>query len=88
MYNKNMKTISTTEARKKIGILIGFINETNGIIAIGRRDKPEAILMKYPSTYDKRFSDVANINAFSGSFDFLKNEPEIYTANDLKKKNV
>ncbi len=83
-----MKTVSTTEARKKIGILVGFVKETNGVVAIGRRDKPEAILMKYPSAYDKRFSDVANINAFSGSFDFLKNEPEIYTANDLKIKYV
>lgn len=31
------------------------------------------------------FSDITNINAYSNSFDFLKNEPDLYTISNVKK---
>jgi len=31
------------------------------------------------------FSDITNINAYSNSFDFLKNEPDSYNIFDIKK---
>ena len=35
--------------------------------------------------YNHKFSDITNINAYSNSFDFLKNEPDIYGLSDIKK---
>lgn len=32
-----------------------------------------------------QISDITKINASSSSFDFLKEEPDIYSINDLKK---
>lgn len=80
-----MKNISTTVARKNIKTLIDLVRETGDVIAIGRHNMPEAILMRYPQNYNKRFNDITNINTNSESFAFLKNEPDIYSRVDLKK---
>lgn len=83
-----MKTISTTQARKDIGRLITSVRETGAVVVIGRRDAPEAVLMKYPSAYSAEVTDITNVNAYSESFSFLAQEPELYTAKDLKKRYV
>ena len=83
-----MKTISTTQARKDIGRLITSVRETGAVVVIGRRDAPEAVLMKYPSAYSAEVTDITNVNAYSESFSFLTQEPELYTAKDLKKRYV
>ena len=36
--------------------------------------------------YDKNMNEITNISANSKSFDFLANEPELYSVSDLKKK--
>jgi len=81
-----MRTISTTEARRSIATLIDMVRDTGDVIAIGRRDNIEAILMKYPRDYNRELNDVTNINTLSQSFDFLNEEPDTYSEADLKKK--
>lgn len=83
-----MKTISTSKARMNIKKLIDLVRDTGEVVAIGRRDNLEALLIKFPRDYNKEFSEITNINAYSGSFDFLSNEPDLYSISDLKKKYV
>jgi prevent-host-death family protein len=84
MYNTDMKTISTTEVRKNISEMIDSVRETDKVFLIGRRGAPEAVLVKFPSDYRSDVSDITNVNAYSGSFDFLKNEPDLYSIADIK----
>jgi antitoxin (DNA-binding transcriptional repressor) of toxin-antitoxin stability system len=86
MYNTGMKIISTTEARKKIADLVDAVSTGGANFVIGRRDAPEAVLIKFPSMYRADVSDMTNVNTYSNSFDFLKDEPEVYTVADIKKK--
>ena len=81
-----MKIISTTEARKNIKTLVDAVRETGAVYAIGRRDKPEVLLMKFPRDYNKELNEITNVNAYSESFSLLEKEPETYSVNDLKKK--
>lgn len=83
-----MKTVSTTNARKNIAKLITLVRERGDMFAIGRRNTPEAILLKFPSEYNSDMSDITNINTYSESFSFLKEEPEHYSVDDLKKRYV
>lgn len=83
-----MRTVSTTNARKHIKTLLDRVRETGEIIAIGRRARIEALLIKFPSHYNKELSDITNVNTYSSSFDFLYEEPELYSADDLKKRYV
>ncbi len=82
-----MNILSTTNFRKN---LPSFLNEvlSNKFLIIGRRNKPEVLIIKYPENLNKKVSNVTNLNANSSSFDFLKNEPDIYSVNDLKVKYV
>jgi len=82
-----MNILSTTNFRKN---LPSFLNEvlSNKFLIIGRRNKPKVLIIKYPENLNKKVSNVTNLNANSSSFDFLKNEPDIYSVNDLKVKYV
>ena len=84
----SMKTISTTNVRKQMKSLIDVVKETGEVIAIGRRNNIEAILIKFPREYNKNVSDITNVNVYSPSFDFLEKEPDLYSIKDLKKKYV
>ena len=81
-----MKTISTTEARKNIKTLVDLVKETGVIFAIGRRNKPEALLIKFPRDYTKELNEITNMNAYSESFSFLKQEPDLYSLDDIRQK--
>jgi len=81
-----MKTISISNARKNIKNLVDQARETGEVFAIGRRNYLEAMLLRFPSEYNSKLSDVTNINAYSTSFDFLKNEPDLYSLGDIKKE--
>lgn len=85
LYNIDMKIISTTEARKRISDLLDAVVTNSASFVIGRHDSPEAVLVKFPTNYRSDVSDITNINAYSNSFDFLKDEPEIYSLDDIKK---
>ncbi len=83
-----MKVISTTQARKNIKEMVDQVKYQGEVFAIGRRDSIDALLIQFPTTYNKELSDITNINAYSRSFDFLTKEPELYSVSDLKKKYV
>ena len=85
MYNILMKIISTTEVRKNISEMIDSVRETDKVFLIGRRGAPEAVLIKFPTNYRPEVSDITNVNAYSTSFDFLKDEPDLYSVTDIKK---
>lgn len=81
-----IKTISTTKVRANISEIIERVKTRGEVFVFGRRNNPEAVLVKFPDVYNSNFSDITNINAYSGSFDFLKNEPDLYSFSDIKKK--
>jgi hypothetical protein len=83
-----MKTITTTNARKQIANIINVVKETGDVFAIGRRNQPEVLIIKFPTEYNKAVNDITNINAYSESFSFLDSEPDLYSVADLKKKYV
>lgn len=83
-----MKIISTTKARKNIKNIIDRVRYGGEVFAIGRRKTIDALLIQFPDTYNEEVDEITNINAYSKSFDFLKDEPELYSAADLKKKYV
>lgn len=85
MYNLDMKTITTTNARKQIAKLVETVRETGDVYAIGRRNKPEVLVIKFPTQYNGEVNEITNINTYSESFNFLENEPYIYSVSDLKK---
>lgn len=88
MYNIAMKTITTTNARKQIAKLIDTVRETGDVFAIGRRNQPEVLLIKFPTEYNPSLNDITNINTYSESFSFLDKEPELYSVADLKNTYV
>ncbi|MBI5400558.1 MAG: hypothetical protein HZB12_00360 [Candidatus Yonathbacteria bacterium] len=81
-----MKVISSTMMRKDIAEIINKVKYTNQIFGVGRRNKIEAIIMKYPDYANPILSDVTNVNANSASFSFLEGEPDMYSIKDIKKK--
>jgi hypothetical protein len=83
-----MKTITTTNARKQIAKLIDTVCKTGDVFAIGRRNQPEVLLIKFPSEYNAVVNDITNVNTYSESFSFLDKEPELYSVSDLKKSYV
>ena len=80
----NTKIYSTTEVREKISDLVNIVSTSRRSIVIGRRNIPEVVLIPFPSLYNGKLSEITNINTYSKSFDFLVNEPEIYSLEDIK----
>jgi hypothetical protein len=83
-----MKKYTTSEARKQLAHIVNVVVYKNEVIGIGRRDKTEALIIKYPENINQDLTVETNINANSSSFDFLDAEPDVYSLNDLKKKYV
>lgn len=79
-----MKIISTTNVRKNISDLVHAVREEGSAFLIGRHGQPEAILIKFPTAYRANVGDITNINAYSSSFNFLKDEPDLYSPADIK----
>lgn len=82
-----MKIVATTEARKHLSELINQVRYTNKPVAIGRHNKGEVLLIKFTQE-NPLVDDITNFNQYAGSFDFLQDEPDLYSVNDLKKKYV
>lgn len=87
-FVKNMKVITTTHARKHISHIIDRVKVHGEVFGIGRRFSIDALVIQFPSYYNKDLNDITNINAASHSFDFLNEEPELYSVADLKSRYV
>lgn len=83
MYTGVMKKISVSNARKFISSLVDQVVETGEVIAIKRHKQIDALIVKFPKEYRPEFSDIANLSAYSTSFDFLKDEPDDYSRADI-----
>lgn len=81
-----MQILSTTEARKRIKDLVSTARYEGAVYGIGRRDRVEAIVIGFPAQYDVSFNDITNINTYSRSFDFLADEPDVYSVSDVKRR--
>ena len=78
-----MKIITTSEARKNLSAIVDTVRLSNRPIAIGRRDKAEALLIKFPNTTNRLVDEMTNMNAYGGGFDFLEDEPDLYSRDDI-----
>lgn len=83
-----MKVVTTTTARKHIRNLVDQVRQNGEVFGIGRRNQIEVLMIKFPTTYNSKLDDITNINTYSASFDFLADEPELYSMDDLKKSYV
>ncbi|MFA6018194.1 MAG: hypothetical protein WCT28_00445 [Patescibacteria group bacterium] len=83
-----MKVVSTTVARKNIKQIIDEVRHENEVFVVGRHSHHDAIIIRFPEHYNKSLSDITNINANSSSFDFLKDEPDLYSRDDVKEAYV
>ncbi len=81
-----MTVMTTTDARKNLSFLIGTVQRTRRSIAIGRRNKAEVLLIRFPDSTNLSLSESTNMNQYGGGFDFLNTEPDLYTRKDLKKQ--
>ena len=83
-----MKILTTTTARKRMKDIVDRVKYRGEVFAIGRRDSIDAIVIGFPRAYDGTVNDITNVNAYSRSFVFLENEPDLYSVADLKKRYV
>ena len=81
-----MQVYSITEARKIIGDLVSQVKFGKKIIALGRNKKVEAFLVPSPDLNEEIPTTL--MNSASSSFDFLKEEPDIYSLGDLQESYV
>ena len=79
-----MKIVSTTQARKNIKSIVDRVKYRGEVFGIGRRHSIDAVVVQFPEAYNKDVSDITNVNAYSRSFGFLADEPDIYSAADAK----
>lgn len=81
-----MKVISTTNVRKHIKELVNRAQHGGEVFAIGRRQNIDAVLIGFPVAYNNAMNDITNVNTYSKSFDFLSEEPELYSVLDVKRR--
>ncbi len=81
-----MRHYSTTEARKHFSAIIEQVHYLKVIVSVGRHGESEVLIVPKPEI-DKDLP-ISAINAASRSFDFLEEEPDIYSLNDLRKRYV
>ena len=87
LYNMYiMKIYTTTQARSSIKKLIDRTKYHGEVFGIGRRQSIDALVIPFPEHYNADADDITNVNAYSRSFDFLKEEPAIYKLSDVKKR--
>ena len=88
LYNVYMKTITTTEARKNIKTLLDSVAHRGESFIIERHNRPEVLVIPFRNTYNPEIDEITNFNAMFGAFDWLKDEPDLYSTDDIKKKYV
>lgn len=77
---------NTPDARKHLNDIVNKVKYQKIIISLGRRNKGEVLIVPMPELDE--FLPITTINANSPSFNFLEDEPDIYSVKDLKKRYV
>lgn len=77
----------TSDARKHLNEIVNKVKYQKVIISLGRRGKSEVLIVPKPDL-DETETPITDINSNSSSFDFLKEEPDLYSLKDLKKRYV
>lgn len=80
-----IKIITTTEIKKHISEIIDKVKYKNRIFGIGKKNKIEALVIKFPENFNNKLSKITNVNSNSSSFNFLEKEPDLYNINNLRK---
>lgn len=81
-----MKHYTTTEARKHLSAIVNQVRYQKITISIGRRDEEEVLVI--PKWTMDESLPISEINAQSQSFQFLEDEPDLYSLEDLKRRYV
>ncbi|MFA6024018.1 MAG: hypothetical protein WC777_02265 [Candidatus Gracilibacteria bacterium] len=81
-----MRHYTTTEARKHLSEIVSQVRYQKIIISIGRREEEEVLVV--PRITLNEALPITEMNAQSTSFQFLEDEPDIYSMKDLKKRYV
>lgn len=81
-----MRHYTTTEARKNLSKIVNEVKYKKIIIAVGRRGEEEVLIIPKPDLNEEL--QISEINSASSSFDFLEDEPDLYSLDDLKKRYV
>jgi hypothetical protein len=79
-----MQVITTTVARKNLSALIGAVQRTRRSVAIGKRNRAEVLLIRFPESTNLSLGETTNMSQYGGGFDFLEDEPDVYSKEDLK----
>jgi len=80
-----MKKLSTTKVREKIKEVLEFVSEGN-VVALERYGLPQALIIKYPEEIQSDLPDSTLLSQYGGAFDWLKDEPDLYTESDVIEK--
>jgi prevent-host-death family protein len=93
-----IKTITAMKARQNLGSIMNEVSFTGDEFIIERAGKPMAVIVSINKFYamKKNIENIdmsedlpmTEINAQLGGFDFLKEEPDLYSIEDLKKRYV
>lgn len=81
-----MTVIPATEARKRFSELVNHVRYANTPVLIGRHDTAEVLMIKFPSQHNPALDEATNMNQYGGAFDFLEQEPDLYSYDDVKKR--
>ncbi len=77
-----MQTYTKTETRNNFSEIIKQVKYGKKIVAVKR----DVLIVPFPEMNES--IPISQINEQSESFDFLENEPDLYSLNDLKKRYV
>jgi prevent-host-death family protein len=80
-----MDIYSITDARKKLGELVKQVKYGRKTIALGQHGKAEVFLVGLSQGGDDTDINLAELAQKSGSFDFLKEEPDLYSLDDCRE---
>ena len=86
--NNTTQTVSTAEARKHFGKLVNRVRYSHRPVVIGRRGIAEALLIRFPEDLNADLSDTTNMNQYGGAFEYLADQPNLYSRSDLKVRYV
>lgn len=83
-----LKSLPAAKFRQHLSAALNAVIEHNQVIGIRRRNRVEAIVLKWPGRFNGTLDEITNFNANSSSFDFLEDEPDLYSVEDLKRRYV